>query len=99
MKSFGWTNVTKVRKAGFSLTEWEFPAFPAEVVFLGILLWASDGFTTERPNYFINNSEIKQHVHTQTKFSQMMVIKWELQKIKRWFYVFQAKTASAPTAA
>lgn len=39
MKSFGWTNVTKVRKAGFFLTEWEFPAFPAEVVFLGIQLW------------------------------------------------------------
>lgn len=78
MKSFGLTNVTKVRKVGFSVTEWEFPAFPAEVVFPGIQLWVSDGFTTERPNYFMNHSEIKQHAHTQTKFSQMMFIMWEL---------------------
>lgn len=98
MKSFGWTNVTKVRKAGFSLTECEFPAFPAEVVFLGIQLW--DLMVLPLKGQTISSTTLRSSsmfTHKPNSL-KMMVIKWELQKIKR-FYVFQAKTASAPTAA
>lgn len=42
----------------------------------------------------MNHSEIKQYVHTQTKFSQMMLSMWELQKTRSWVCAFQRKNGS-----